>query len=797
MKLNKPSETTKESDINNTNQSHTANIFKFALAAGLILVISLVCFISHNSYINFRDTLVRQTQEQLLVMARSEASHTIHILEQVRKDLGLLATNPRIQRACLEGRSLKDMPKDGEITPKQIIEEHFKDIAHAIYRLDANGIVQCRIPWKDEAGTDYSSKPGVSVVLKTQKSYISDLFKTSSGKNTFSVCQPIFKGDDFIGIFCCLVNMDAIAKCLRDHKTGKYGYAQMIDSAGNIVSHPDKDQIGKNILSFRKEKFPNRNWSELESAVEKMRSGKEGFVTYHSVWWHSDNMTRVKKIMAFTPVKTTDISWSLGMTTCYDEISGPLKAHTLAISVQAISVICVLLAVSLSFYRLQKRKLKLEIKARSADELKQKNEQLKTEVDRRRQIENKLKSVNCQLEISVEKANLLAKEATEANLSKSEFLANMSHEIRTPMNAIVGFSELLAQEPLTEEQHKYSKIIFNSSENLLTIINDILDFSKIESGKLDVEIVECSLAELIENIQSVFRPIAIEKGLKFEILQCSEMPGIIKTDSTRLKQCLVNLISNAIKFTETGHVYVNLSTQSESDNKNYLRFDVEDTGIGIQQDRLNVIFDSFTQADGSTTRKYGGTGLGLAITKQLTELLGGKISVTSQLEKGSVFTILIPAGVDMTSKASADRYTVVDDLNNNESPEKKNYSGHALIVEDSIANQTLLKLLLEKAGIESDICENGQQALEKIYQQSYDIVFMDIQMPVMNGYEATQAMRKAGITTPVVALTAGAMKGDDKKSLKAGCDEYLTKPLNVDKLKDVLDRYLISTNIQA
>lgn len=405
-----------------------------------------------------------------------------------------------------------------------------------------------------------------------------------------------------------------------------------------------------------------------------------------------------------------------------------------------------------------------------------------------------LKTTNRRLELAVEKANLMAKQANEANKAKSEFLANMSHEIRTPMNAIIGFSELLAEENLSEQQMTFLSTVLNSSRNLLQLINDILDFSKIEAGKLQTEIIECNFEQFVGDVDSFLGPIAREKGLNFQILRCSDLPAVIYTDPIRLRQCLVNLTGNAIKFTSQGHVYINISTERGVD-KDYVRFDVEDTGIGIPEDKQDSIFEAFTQADGSTTRKFGGTGLGLTITKQLVELLGGSIRVESTMDKGSVFTILLPAGVNLDQVKTVDPYAAMDELIRGQEAGEQPASlagARILVAEDAAANQKLITVLLERMGLAVTIVENGKDAIEAVEKESFDLIFMDMMMPVMNGYTATKKLRSAGCALPIIALTANAMKGDDQKCYEAGCNEYITKPIDRQKLKMLLSKYLRS-----
>ena len=416
-------------------------------------------------------------------------------------------------------------------------------------------------------------------------------------------------------------------------------------------------------------------------------------------------------------------------------------------------------------------------------------------VESRRQAEKakaEVERINRHLELETARANDMTARAEEANMAKSQLLANMSHEIRTPMNAIIGFSDLLADGDLSEEQKQDVNIIRDSAHNLLDLINDILDYSRIEAKKLEIDKVECSLGRILSFIESTARLVADKKSLEFKIIQGEELPERIRTDPTRLRQCLINLTNNALKFTEKGHVHVNVLLESrKDDNQPYIRFDIEDTGIGISKEKRKQIFEAFVQADGSTSRKYGGTGLGLAITKQLVGLLGGELTVASEVGEGSVFSLTIPAGLDVTEQPRLDIHAT------HTSPRKTMteqcvFSGEVLVAEDVPTNQALMRILLERMGLRVTIAEDGNEATQKVLTDRFDLIFMDMQMPRMDGYEATRELRIQGVTTPIVALTANAMKGDDQKCIEAGCDGYLTKPVDRRELLNKVTKYLHS-----
>jgi signal transduction histidine kinase/CheY-like chemotaxis protein/HPt (histidine-containing phosphotransfer) domain-containing protein len=432
------------------------------------------------------------------------------------------------------------------------------------------------------------------------------------------------------------------------------------------------------------------------------------------------------------------------------------------------------------------------------------NEELKSEITERKRVEQRLADsmakltlakeraddVNQRLEWETTRANALAAQAQEASLAKSHFLANMSHEIRTPMNAIVGFADLLADEDLTGEQKNDVNIIRDSAGNLLTLINDILDFSKIEAGQLDVEMIDCSLTQLLGSLESLTKPHANKKSLDYRIVAIGDVPVRIQSDPYRLLQCLTNLINNAIKFTDQGHVTLKVSLHEETRNDS-IRFDIEDTGIGIAKHRQQAIFESFTQADGSTTRQYGGTGLGLTVTKQLTELLGGTLSVTSKPGAGSTFSLRIPVGMDITGQSFLNRNDRVDPIFEALQPaDSPLFSGTVLVAEDVAASRKMMELILQKLGVDVIVVEDGQQAVQKALTEPCDLILMDMQMPRMDGYAATRSLKQQGCPTPIVALTAHAMKGDEQKCVEAGCDGYLTKPIERGELRRLLVKYL-------
>ncbi len=395
------------------------------------------------------------------------------------------------------------------------------------------------------------------------------------------------------------------------------------------------------------------------------------------------------------------------------------------------------------------------------------------------------------LEETLKKSEATALAASEA---KSEFLANMSHEIRTPLTAVLGCADTLFPRLEKEEHREILQMIRNQGRMLLGILNDVLDLSKIEAGRLDLHEEDCSIVSVISEVQSLLEPQALEKGITLGTDYATRMPALMQTDPLRVRQILMNLVGNAIKFTDRGSVVIAVAAERQASPPT-LTIEVRDTGIGIPPERMNEVFEAFNQIQPVNSRRIGGTGLGLTISQRLVEMLGGRINVASQVGEGTVFSVTLP--IRSSGPLRFDLATELAELANEQHRSRDSIDvvvpATVLVAEDTRGIQFMIRRMLEDAGATVAVVDNGERAVAEVLkaQQSgrpYDVVVMDMQMPVMTGFDATSRLRALGNPIPIIALTAAAMRGDRERCLQCGCDEYLSKPVDRHALLDAVAR---------
>jgi len=382
----------------------------------------------------------------------------------------------------------------------------------------------------------------------------------------------------------------------------------------------------------------------------------------------------------------------------------------------------------------------------------------------------------------------LKRQVEAAIESENHFVGNMAYQIRTLSNAIMGFSELLCHEQLTDSQSEYVSEICQAAGGLVLLVNDAVDLSRIEGHILNINMSDCSMNWLLERIDSLMRGDAEEKGLEFELIQCTELPAKIHTDSVRLRQCLTNLIGNAIKFTDEGYVHMKVSLE-QINSQPFVRFDIADSGKGISVDDQDNIFKPFSHSDKAHKNVVTGTGLGLSITSGLTKLLGGTISVISSVGEGSLFSLMIPAGIDVDDESMMHPHEPLDAVTDEQKISGyRECVGEVLLVEDEPSNRTVMALLLETMGVGVTVAQDGVEAMEKVEEKEFNVILMDIKMPRMDGYEATKKIHEKGISTPVIALTASDLSARD-----SNCDDFdhfLRKPVDSAQLYKAIRKYL-------
>ena len=630
----------------NNGKSKGRVILRPLLALTVLLALVGIGYLAYVEQLRFESNIVQAAQSHLLTVARIQAGTIEDALGFIQENLRE-ATEERDIRELIAGNVVIRDAREAQLPSRE--QNHLDRINRgrldidALYRLDAKGVIQNRIPFKESrVGVDFSGKPEVAAVIKTHKPIVSEVFSSLDKSVSISVCQPVFDDDgDFIGILRAMIYLDALQEMLGAIRTDWNGHIHIIDDNGIMIAHPQKDQIGTSVIGNRREAYPDLDWSELEKIVNRMCEGVEGVGTYHSVRWDGADEAIAKNLTAFAPIRLGNEMWSLGVVMGYDEIAAPIKEHQRNVAGATLMMGAIFLITAFGMHHSRNEALRLRILGDS-------NRQITTE---RNKLEAIVGAIDCGLTIqdtdyavvyqneilktiygdgvgkacyrvyerrdticvdcpvrqvyadgmshSVERAvrrpsgdvrylelnaspirdadgvitgclklvrDITQRKADEDTLRdavgraetasriKSEFLANMSHEIRTPMNSIIGFSDLLETEPLTTEQSEYVRMICKSSQHLMELINDILDISKIESREETISPAMCELRPILDDVEATMIPQTSTKGLRFSVCRREGLPDHIVTDAGCLRQCLLNLTSNAVKFTEEGSV---------------------------------------------------------------------------------------------------------------------------------------------------------------------------------------------------------------------------------------------------
>lgn len=724
-----------------------------AFVVAVVLPVAAVSFLSLEQVKNYTiQGLFRTFQGEVLQIENNLISH----FDQVENDLFLLQQEPYVRQSLGTLPRYIDKPATQIHVPAnspaaqqlfsrfQLLKETKSDLAYAYLGDEQGGYIQYP-PELVPAEYDPRKRPWYLAASQATDRTVRThaYFWQVANKAVISTVQQLSDPNGKrVGVIGLDLDLTALAEMLRDLQWGQQGNLLIIESSGNVLVdlkhpenrfHPVADRYPSDLHAY----LAQPQTSSFQQHKQKLQIDQQGYIQYRYY--------------------SSDLNWTfvglLPMSAVHE------AAASLTTWIGLITLLALGIFVSLALF-----------------------------------VSNSLSNLIQQKQTELENATQTAQQASAA---KSDFLANMSHEIRTPMNGVIGMLNLLRQTSLNSTQQNYLGSASTSADNLLHIINEILDFSKIEAGKLQVEHINFNLPDVLNEIVTLFNPLAQEKRLSLSLNYEQLVHGNIQSDPYRIRQILLNLVSNAIKFTSEGRVTVKVGSFIDGDTV-WLQCNVNDTGIGIAEEKLEHLFSPFTQSDSSTTREYGGTGLGLAITHRLCHLLGGSLSAKSQLGIGSEFCAKIP--VVAGREQQVDKVGACDEGNSINTSEPPSDTQHrhlnncrVLLVEDNEINQEVVKAILNQFDIRFLVAENGQQALDIISQVAFrfDAILMDCQMPVMDGLEATRRLRsgEAGEKnkhTPVIALTANAMQGDKENCLAAGMTDYVAKPIRFEQLIDAL-----------
>ncbi|MFK7789976.1 MAG: ATP-binding protein [Phycisphaeraceae bacterium] len=587
------------------------------------------------------------------------------------------------------------------------------------------------------------------------------------------ISTPIWQGNVFQGIIIVNITAKQFIHELQQHfDQGRIIFAS---ESGTYMSHPDPNKLWGDQLGTKNNLY--KDWASLTLVQIRTHANKEGAAPLRL----TSPSKQTELALSYISFGKHNEGWIVGLERDRADVLAASADMNRYILITTITV--GLLAIFIGFVGSLFWVKPIKQLSKAADAIRKGDYTVRVPVRRQDELGELARSFN---QMADELGQAIEKDrqrvlAEAANQAKSDFLANMSHEIRTPMNAILGFTTMLTEAEITEEDRAdYVETIQRNGDHLLCLINDVLDLSKVEAGKMTVEATHTSIPESISRVGSLMRGSAQQKGLEIRIEIADDLPALILTDPVRLRQILLNLMGNAIKFTKEGTITLAVSKrEATSADRVKLVFEVRDTGVGIPAEKLNHLFTPFSQADETTTRNFGGTGLGLSLSKKFAQMLGGDIEVESTPDIGSTFRLTIETDI-ATSPASPslEGEPIMpmpdDDLH---------LAGRVLVAEDGPDNQRLIIHHLKKMGMAVELCENGKDAMDKAIEQHdagmpFDVILMDMQMPVMDGYTATQKLRQKGYTSPIVALTAHAMQGDRQRCLAAGCDGYETKPID-------------------
>jgi signal transduction histidine kinase len=589
----------------------------------LFIGTAVISLFVYNDIKDFEQVIVKQNQQHLLNTAKSESIHFMRFITDVKDDLKMLALTPQIQNdlshAHEHDRPLKNISTTEEYEAAKIMYDHFAGRISAIYAIDTKGMVKCRVPCiKEKQGTDYSEKPGVKAVIQNQQSYISELFQANSGQHAISVCVPVFEGEKFIGVLRAMIHTVTLSNCLNDSKIGQKGYVWMIDDNRIVISHPKKEHIGKDKMAPRKAAFPDYDWLELENIVSKMTSGESGACLYRSAWWLDEKPMLIRKLIAYAPVRIGNKLWSIGVSMGYDEISGPIKAYSRNLSLKAGFIILLFTCAGVGYYRIQKRKAELQIKVKSAEQLKSINQRLLSEVTERKKAEEK-------------QTNLL-EEVENINRELKDFASIVSHDLKAPLRGIKTLANwILSDEEnkLGEQANEQMNLLLERIELMYSLIEGVLQYSK--AGRAVEKRVQVNLNDFVpEIINMVVPPENISVTIE------DELP-VFECEDIHIMQIFQNLLSNAIKYMDKpqGRIKVGCVEQD-----GFWKFSVADNGPGIDEIHFEKIFKIFQALP--TSSDFQGTGIGLTVTKKLVELYHGRIWIESKVGEGSTFFFTLP-----------------------------------------------------------------------------------------------------------------------------------------------------------